>query len=312
MFSDKNIVLLVGGVGGAKLAYGLAQILPPEKLTVVVNTGDDFWHYGLRICPDIDTITYTLSGLVDTQNGWGLRDDSTITLDALRALGDETWFKLGDRDLATHMLRTHWLAQGETLTEITQKLTKAVNISCQIYPMTNDPVATIVETLEYGELPFQEYFVKHRWQPTLRFIYMSGSEQATLTQEVQSALEQADAIIIGPSNPFLSIAPILSVPGMQAVIESRNIPRIAVTPIIQGDAIKGPTAKIMRELQIDISPQAVIDFYDSNINGFVYDVRDTLADQADVKTMAFDTLMTNNEKRIELAKAILEWIRNWN
>lgn len=307
MENSRNVVLLVGGVGGAKLAYGLAQVVAPERLTIIVNTGDDFWHYGLRICPDLDTITYTLSGMVNTTMGWGVADDTTVTLEALTALGETPWFKLGDKDLATHLRRTQLWYEGHTLTQITKQLTKSVGIPCNILPMTDAPVATMVDTVEHGELGFQVYFVKHRWQPTLKSLRFAGIEDANISSEVEEAIQQADVLIIGPSNPWLSIDPILSVPGMRERIASRQIPRLAVTPVIDGEAVKGPTAKLMRELGYEVSPEVIANFYGDVINAFVYDQRDQSVQMDHLMTTAFDTLMTDNQKRVELARYLLDW-----
>lgn len=312
MAFDTNVVLLVGGVGGAKLAYGLSKIVPPERLTIIVNTGDDFWRYGLRICPDIDTITYTLSGLVDKTNGWGVANDTTISMDALQALGESPWFRLGDKDLATNLFRTGLWQKGVSLTEITQRITKSLGISCMILPMTNQPVATIVETVEYGALEFQSYFVEHRWRPTVKSIAFENISGATVTPEIKQAIENADNIIIGPSNPWLSINPILSVPGMRELLADCEKPCIAVTPIIDGEAVKGPTAKIMNELNLSVTAETVIEYYDGIINGFVYDERDGELERADMRTVAFDTLMTDDDKKKKLAENILTWLKDWN
>jgi LPPG:FO 2-phospho-L-lactate transferase len=306
-----NVVLLVGGVGGAKLAYGLEKILSPEQLTVIVNTGDDFWHYGLRICPDLDTITYTLSGLVDTVNGWGLAGDTTLTLDALRRLGETPWFRLGDQDLATHILRTQWWREGCSLTEITGRLSAALGVGCTVLPMTDAPVATMIDTREHGELPFQVYFVKNRWQPVIRSIRLDGIDRARVTPEIVHAVQAADVILIGPSNPWLSINPILSVPGMRELLTARQIPRVAVTPIINGQAVKGPTAKIMGELSLPLTAETVVDYYGEVINGFVFDERDQNLRASLPYTTAMDTLMDSDEKRITLAQNLLDWIRDW-
>lgn len=270
----KKIVLLVGGVGGAKLAYGLYHTMPHEDLTIIVNTGDDFWHHGLRICPDLDTVMYTLSGLVDKTNGWGVADDTIITLEALRRYQIATWFRLGDKDLATHLLRTQWWYEGISLTEITRHLATALGITCTLLPMTNGEVPTIVKTHEHGDLPFQEYFVKHRWQPTITSITYLGADATASTSHVRTAIASADAIIIAPSNPWLSIRPILALNGMADLLTARAIPRIAITPLIQGQAVKGPTAKLMRELGLDTTPQTVIAYYGDVINGFIGDIRD--------------------------------------
>jgi LPPG:FO 2-phospho-L-lactate transferase len=313
IFMEK-IVLLVGGVGGAKLAYGLYHAMPPENLTVIVNTGDDFWHHGLRICPDLDTVMYTLSGLVNKDMGWGVVDDTTHALDALRRYNSDEWFKLGDKDIATHLLRTQWWYEGVTLTEITRRLATALGITCTLLPMANGEVPTIVHTKEYGELPFQEYFVKHRWQPTLTSIEYVGADATNPPPAVQQALESADAVIIAPSNPWLSVRPILSLHSMTDWLMARNIPRVVVTPLIQGNAVKGPTAKLMGELGLSITPQSVIDYYGGVINGFLGDSRDEFVTSTTSSSIAMrftDTLMDSDEKRISLAKYLLAWLTDW-
>lgn len=307
-----NIVVLVGGVGGAKLAHGLAQILPPESLTIIVNTGDDFWHYGLRVCPDLDTVMYTLGGLVDKTNGWGIAGDTRNMLSALKRYGEEAWFGLGDQDIATHLLRTQMWHEGKRLTEITQSLTKRLGISHSILPMTDAPVRTIMDTEEHGEIEFQVYFVRYRWQPTVKAIRFDGIEAASVSPEARTALERADAILIGPSNPWLSIDPILSVPGMRSLILSRDVPRVAVSPIVRGGAIKGPAAKLMSELKYEPSARTVADYYNEIINGFVYDERDAGLNLNLKRIVAFDTIMVDDEDRAVLARRILEWIEEWS
>lgn len=306
-----RVVLLVGGVGGAKLAYGLARILPPERLTIIVNTGDDFWHYGLRICPDLDTIVYTLSGLVNRAHGWGVSGDTFHALEALRRLGDAPWFGLGDQDLATHLLRTKLLRDGYSLTQIVQQFASALGVQCTILPMADHEIATMVDTVEYGEIGFQEYFVKHGWQPVLNGLRYAGSEKANLSAQIQHALQAADIIMVGPSNPWLSISPILSMPGIRQLIMSCDVPRVAITPIIGGQAVKGPTAKIMQELKYSVSAEAVMRYYGNIINGFVYDERDEQMDDNLAHITQMDTLMDTDEKRIQLAKKILNWIQRW-
>lgn len=306
-----KIVLLVGGVGGAKLAYGLKEILPPEDLTIVVNTGDDFWHYGLRICPDIDTITYTLANLIDPRNGWGIANDTRQTLQALKNYGEDAWFGLGDIDIGTHLLRTQMLREGHTLSQITDRLRVALGIEHVILPMTDGEVATIVDTEEYGELGFQNYFVRYRWQPTLKKLHYAGADEAAVPLEVRHAIERADAIIVGPSNPWLSIAPILAVHGMRNLLLGRNIPRIAVSPIVGGKAIKGPTAKIMNELNIPQSARSVANFYADVINGFVYDRQDYGLQIDGLETITTQTVMRSDYDKILLAQVILNWLVNW-
>lgn len=305
----EKVVVLVGGVGGAKLAHGLSQVLAPEQLTVIVNTGDDFWHYGLRICPDIDTVMYTLSGLVNKEFGWGIAGDTENMLAAMRRYGVETWFGLRDQDIATHLLRTQWLRDGLRLTEITQRLYGALGVGCQVLPMTDSPVATVVETADMGDLDFQSYFVRYRWQPVVTGLRLEGIKAATLSPEVQAAIADADIILFGPSNPWLSIRPILSVPGMEAALLARNVPRVAVTPIVAGKAIKGPASKLMRELGYTPSAETVLRYYGAVLNGFVHDQQDTLAPVEGVDLLAVDTIMDTEAKRGVLAHKILDWIK---
>ena len=312
----KNIVALVGGVGGAKLAYGLAQALPPGSLTLIVNTGDDFWWHGLRICPDLDTIMYTLSGVVNRANGWGVADDTRHMLGMMQQYGTEGWFGVGDKDLATDILRTEALRNGEPLTSIMARLSKSLGVLQYILPMCDAPVSTMVDTVEYGEMAFQEYFVRERWQPTMRGLRLDGIEQATISNAASEAIAAADAIIIGPSNPWLSIWPILSVPGMREAMLKRDVPRIAVTPIVGGQAVKGPSAKLMLELGYTPSAETVARYYsdDSLINGFVYDDvdRDLSLGEKRLRTAVFNTVMNSDDHKVTLAQNVLYWLENWN
>lgn len=306
-----KVVCLVGGVGGAKLAHGLAQILEPDQLTVIVNTGDDFWHYGLRICPDMDTVMYTLSGLADPVNGWGIAGDTHTTMQSLSRYGEDVWFNLGDQDIATHLLRTQWLNSGMRLTHVTAELSKRLGIVHRMLPMTDAPVATMVDTFEHGELPFQVYFVKMRWQPVVKSLRLDGIEAAGMSAEVEQAIAEADVILFGPSNPWLSIMPILSVQGLKAALLARDIPRVAITPIIQGNAVKGPASKLMAELGYKQSAQSVVESYQTVINGFVYDIRDSDLSITGVRAVAMDTLMQSYNDRAALARRVLDWIGEW-
>jgi LPPG:FO 2-phospho-L-lactate transferase len=306
-----NVVVLVGGVGGAKLAFGLAQVLPPEELTIIVNTGDDFWLYGLRICPDLDTITYTLAGLVDKTDGWGIAGDTQYALEAFARLGEETWFGLGDQDMATHILRTRMLRAGYSLTEVTQNLTKKLNIPQQILPMTDSVVATKVDTVEHGKLDFQVYFVRYGWQPTVKSLFLEGIESAVVNETVQQAVDKADIVLIGPSNPWLSINPILSVPGMRDLLTRRPIPRVAVSPIVGGEAIKGPASKMMVELGYESSAKAVATYYGEFINGFVFDQSDSGLKIPVEHTLTCETIMKTDEDKVLLGQTVLDWIRGW-
>ncbi len=307
-----NIVVLTGGVGGAKLASGLLDVAPAERLTFIVNTGDDFWHLGLRICPDLDTTMYTLAGLVEPTQGWGLRDDSTVTLDALQAnYGLEPWFKLGDKDLATHLLRGEMLRRGDSLTDISARLSRELGIGARLLPMCDAEMPTIVETDEYGELGFQEYFVKQRWQPAVKSIHNRGAAAAGVSDAVKSALTAADIVLFAPSNPWLSVAPILAVPGMRDLLAALDLPKVAVTPIIGGDAVKGPTAKIMRELGLQVTATTIVEYYHGVINGFVDDVRNDLCQFDGLRATRLDTLMQDQNDKRALAEAILNWIAEW-
>ncbi len=312
MAVSNKIVVLVGGVGGAKLALGLSHIVAPEDLTLIVNTGDDFRHLGLKISPDLDTVMYTLAGVVNPEFGWGLQDDSTTTLTTLeKHYNFEPWFRLGDKDMATHLLRTDMLNEGHSLTEVVTFLSRQIGVKPTMLPMTDDDVPTIVETEDMGELGFQEYFVKHRWQPVIKSIRYDGHETASVSESVKSALESADMIIIAPSNPWLSIAPMLSIPDMRELILSRDIPRVVVTPVIGGDAVKGPTAKIMGELGLAVTAETVARFYGDIVTGFVNDTQNAQLALDGIKTVQFDTLMNDLDDKIQLAQSILDWIGGW-
>ena len=309
---EKNVVVLIGGVGGAKLARGLVDVVNPEQLTFIVNTGDDFWRLGLKICPDLDTLMYTLSGIVDPLEGWGIKDDSTIALSSLeKNYGVDPWFRLGDKDLATHLLRTHLLRQGYTLSETTACLTERLGIRARLLPMSDDEMPTIVDTVERGELGFQEYFVKYRWQPAIQSIRHRDCDRARLSASVRDALAAADIVLIAPSNPWLSLAPILAVPGLRSLLAEMTQPVIAVTPIIAGDAVKGPTAKIMRELGIEVSAKSVAGFYGAIINGYVDDTRNEAFQLDGLQMLRCDTLMTDLSAKVNLACAIMNWVEGW-
>ena len=313
MALDKNVAVLLGGVGGVKLAQGLAQVLPASRLSLIVNTGDDFWHWGLRICPDLDTVMYTLAGLVDRQQGWGIAEDSFNALGSMERLyGQESWFRLGDKDLATHLTRTRLLRQGKSLTEVTRILSRRLGIESSLLPMCDAEMPTRVLTESYGELDFQEYFVKRRWQPVISSLRYSDSEAASLSPAVCKALRNADIVLIAPSNPWLSIAPILSVAGMRDLLRDVAASVVAITPIIGGDAVKGPTAKIMRELGLEVGAEAIVDFYAGLIDGFVDDARNAPMTRKYLLIAQMDTLMRDNLIKRDLARATLEWIDGWS
>ena len=309
---DQKIAVLIGGVGGAKLASGLVEAVAPESLTFIVNTGDDFRHLGLKICPDLDTLMYTLAGVVNPELGWGVADDSTVALDSLaRHYRIEPWFRLGDKDLATHLLRTDWLRQGRSLTEATACLARRLGAGAAILPMCDEDMPTMVDTVERGELGFQEYFVKYAWQPVIRAIRHHNCERAQVAEPVRKALLEAEIVLIAPSNPWLSLAPILAIPGMRGLLDSLAAPRVAVTPIIAGDAVKGPAAKIMRELGLEVSAREVARFYGGLLDGFVDDLRSQPFAIEGLRTIQLNTLMRDQADKVALARATLDWIGGW-
>jgi LPPG:FO 2-phospho-L-lactate transferase len=301
-----RVTILTGGVGGAKLALGLCHAIGAADVTAIVNTGDDFTHLGLAISPDVDTLLYTLSGKANSVQGWGRADESWSFMEAVRSLGGEDWFALGDGDLALHVLRTQRLQRGDALSAIIADFAAAWQIPARILPMSDDPVATRVLTPE-GELDFQHYFVKRRCAPAIQAIRFVGAQAARAAPGVLEALrdEHSRAILIAPSNPFLSIDPILAVaPIRQALLETR-VPVIAVSPIVAGDAVKGPTAKIMRELELEVSADTVSRHYGDLLDGMLIDARDPPT-ALELPHARADTLMKTLEDRIRVARAALE------
>jgi LPPG:FO 2-phospho-L-lactate transferase len=303
------ILVLTGGVGGAKLCLGLQRVLPPDSLCVVVNTGDDFEHLRLHISPDVDTTLYTLCGLSNPELGWGRRDESWTFMQALATLGGETWFQLGDGDLALHLERTRRLAGGATLTAVTLDFAMRLGVAARVLPMSDDPVRTIVETPQ-GSLAFQDYFVRHRCVPLVTGLRFEGAHEARISPLVHEALREPAlrAIIIAPSNPYLSIDPILAIPGMRSALRQAGVPIIAVTPIIGNAAVKGPTAKIMRELGINPSAASIADHYAGLIDGFLLDEKDAaLAGQIDLPVGLSRTLMLSLDDRERVAADVLNF-----
>ncbi len=312
-----NVVALAGGVGGAKLVDGLSQNLAGESLTVIVNTGDDFDHYGLRICPDLDTICYTLAGIANGSTGWGRSGETWNAVESLMDLGGPTWFMLGDRDLATHLERTRLLDKGYSLSEVTKRFCEKWGITSRVLPMSDDKVPTIVRSTD-GDLAFQEYFVKRECEPRIFGFYFAGVESAQPSPGILQAMNGADMVIICPSNPWVSIDPILAVPGIQEAILGRGgeKPVVAVSPIIGGEAVKGPAAKMFREMGINPSAANVAKHYSSQdkvglLNGFIFDSRDADQDQEisglGLTTFITNTLMNTNEDRFRLAGEVLEF-----
>ena len=312
------ILALAGGVGGAKLAAGLQAALdaPAADLLTVVNTGDDFEHLGLHISPDLDTVTYTLSGRANPETGWGLAGETWRFLDALAALGGEDWFRLGDRDLATHVERTRRLRAGETLSRVTSDLSGRLGAPSRIAPMCDEPVRTVVETGE-GDLPFQEYFVRRACEPAVRGLRFEGARSARMSAAFAAALADPDleAVVVCPSNPYLSVDPILAVPGAREALARCAAPVVAVSPIVGGRAIKGPAAKIMRELGVEASAAVVADRYRDLLDGFVLDETDRglagaiEAAGAGLRVRVEQTVMRTGEDRARLAAKVLEFAR---
>jgi LPPG:FO 2-phospho-L-lactate transferase len=302
-----RVVALAGGVGGAKMATGLQAVLPPGALTVIVNTGDDFEHWGLSICPDIDTVLYNLADINNPTTGWGRNDETFQTLTTMEELGGEEWFRLGDKDIALHLRRTEWLRRGISLSEITDRLRRILAIPSKILPMCDEPVRTLVHTDE-GDLPFQHYFVRLRCEPVVIDLSFVGERESRLTANVRKAIDEADLIVLCPSNPYVSIDPILSVSGLRQLIGKSTSPKIAISPIVGGRAIKGPAAKMMREMGQMISPLTVLDHLDDLLDGFVLDQEDRVLERGiDIPLLITDTIMTNRADKARLAQEVVEF-----
>jgi len=302
-----TVVALSGGVGGAKLVDGLARVLAPDELTVIINTGDDFRHLGLWISPDIDSVLYALAGLSDPLRGWGRRDESWKFMEAIRGLGGPDWFMLGDSDLAMHVQRTHRLSEGSSLTQVTAGIARVLGVRARLLPMSDDPIATQLQTDE-GWLNFQDYFVRRRCLPAIRDIRFDGAATARAQPEALEALadSQLRLVVICPSNPFLSVEPILAIPAIRAALTRCAAPIVAVTPIIGGQAVKGPTAKIMQELGLEISGEAVARRYAGLIDAFIVDQSDPApAAMEGVRFIKAQTRMDRTQDREELARAVL-------
>ena len=315
-----RVLALTGGIGGAKLALGFAKVLEPSEVAFVVNTGDDFEHLGFHISPDVDTLVYTLSGEANADTGWGRRDESWHFMDVARDLGMPTWFRLGDRDLALHVYRRERLAEGVTLTEVTQEICERLGVTQPVLPMSDDPVRTRVLTPD-GPLAFQHYFVRDRCRPAVTGFEFDGIDQAAVNPEIAALLDATgpgprrdglNAIVICPSNPFVSVDPILGVPGMRDLLKSAGVPIVAVSPIVGGRAIKGPTAKMMRELDIPASATAVARHYRDLITGFVLDecdaARESEVADLGMATTVTQTVMSNLDDRIALARDVLAFV----
>ncbi len=302
------IVALAGGVGGAKLAQGLYRALPPDRLTVIGNTADDFEHFGLRISPDLDTVLYTLAGMANPETGWGIAGDSYRALELLGRYGAERWFLIGDLDFATHIRRTELLRAGHSLTAATATLARGLGVRAALLPMCDEPVATIVETPD-GPLAFQDYFVRRRHQDPVSAVRFEGIGRATLPPGVAAALREAEAIVLCPSNPLVSLGPILAVPGLREVLRAARAPRVAISPIVGGRALKGPADRMLAGLGHDVSPVGVATLYRDILDGFILDEADAnLAPRVEplgLRTLVTRTVMGDADDRRRLAEEVL-------
>lgn len=313
---DFRVTLLAGGAGAAKFMEGLAQVHGQPGLTVISNTGDDIELHGLWISPDVDIMLYTLASIVDPAKGWGIRGDTFETLDRLKALGEETWFQLGDRDMATHILRTSLRRSGWTATRIARHLARSLNVRAGILPMTDGTVLTEVRT-SAGWMHFQEFFVKHRCEPEILDV-ANGRDAAPAdpTPEVLDAIRTADAIVICPSNPVASIGPILSLRGVREELSKSRAPRIAVSPLVGGKSLKGPSDRMMRAKGYAPDALGVARFYKGLIDGMILDSADANLEEPinaeGISVLVTDTLMTSIERKTALAKQALEWIRSFH
>jgi LPPG:FO 2-phospho-L-lactate transferase len=300
-------VALSGGVGGAKLALGLSRVLPVEQLTIVVNTGDDQEFHGLPVSPDLDTVMYTLAGIVNQETGWGIREDTFHLLEMLNRYGAEAWFRLGDKDLATHIRRKQLLDSGYTLSEVTAELCRHLGVAHQVVPMSDQPVQTVVTTDE-GELPFQTYFVNRRCEPVVRGLRFDGADRATPTKEFVRALQKAALLVFCPSNPWLSVDPILAVSGARKAIQSFRGDRLAVSPIVGGKALRGPAAKIMAELGFEVNCLGIARYYQGLCDVMLIDEEDAAHAPAieakGIKAHVTRTVMNSLEDKEALAREI--------
>jgi LPPG:FO 2-phospho-L-lactate transferase len=304
------IVALAGGVGGAKLAHGLMLAAPAQPPRVVVNTADDFELFGLRISPDLDTVLYTLAGLANPETGWGVAGDTFATLDMLGRYGEETWFRLGDRDLATHMLRTQRLRAGQTLTQVAAGLARALGVEAALLPMCDEPVATLIETAD-GPLAFQDYFVRRHQTDAVRGVRFAGVETACVPDGVRAAYAEARLIVFCPSNPIVSVGPILAVPGMRDLVSRAPAPKVAVSPIVGGRALRGPADRMLAGLGHEVSPVGVAGLYQGLIQGMVIDTLDGdrrgEIEALGMRVLVTDTIMVGAADRRRLAAEVISF-----
>ena len=307
----RRILALAGGAGGGKLARGLVAVLPPESLAIIVNTADDFVHLGLHIAPDVDAVLYALADLSDPVRGWGLSGETWNFMAATERLGSETWFRLGDRDVATHILRTQQLNEGRKLSEVTSLLATRLGIKHRVAPMSDDPVRSVIDTDE-GPLPFQEYFVRRQYEPAYRGVRFEGIEQAQPSATLRAALHQASALVITPSNPFVSIDPILALQGVDAALRGWQGPVVAVSPILGGKSVKGALGKMMDELGLEKSPVGIAKHYGRLVDGWIIDTGDkALAPEIEelgCQVKVCNTMMWTTDDKIRLARDTLALI----
>jgi LPPG:FO 2-phospho-L-lactate transferase len=308
--SRERVTVLSGGIGGVKLVEGLQELLDPDALSVICNTGDDQEFWGLHVSPDVDTVLYTLSGLINRDQGWGLDSESFQALELLERYGEPTWFKLGDRDLATHILRTEWLREGQRLTEVTAELARRLGIACAVIPMSDDRLRTVVVTPD-GELDFQEYFVRRRFETPVDEVRFDGAALALPSPEALAAILGASTVMIAPSNPIASIGPMLAIRGLKEALAQATGMRIAISPLIGGEAVKGPTVPMMQAAGLPITPVGVAQAYEGLLDAIVIDRQDVAFKPAleseGLRVLVTDTLMEGFEGRLRLAAEVLDF-----
>ena len=301
----RSITCFAGGVGAARFLDGLSRVYPPDRITVIVNTGDDLEYLGAYISPDIDIVTYTLAGIVDEEKGWGIKGDTYRCMEQLERYSAETWFRVGDRDFATHLLRTAFLQQGFNLSEVTEKIRSALGVKVRILPMSNDRVATKIKT-SAGLLEFQEYFVKRKFSDKVEDVTYEGANHAVPPDAVLSSLKTSEAIILCPSNPILSIGPILAIPGIREALGRARGKIVGISPIVGGKALKGPLDRIMADLGLEVSPFGVAKLYQGVLDGFVIDEADKhlgpRIERLGMKVVATRTVMNEPEVKARLAE----------
>ena len=312
---NKHVLAIAGGVGGAKLVVGLAHTLSPQELTVVVNTGDDETFYGLHVSPDLDSVMYALAGLSDAERGWGLAGESWRTLEALGRLGVDTWFGLGDLDMATHIRRTEMLREGHTLSDVTRELCGALGVDANVVPMSDDPIRTIAVT-DKGDLAFQDYFVKRHCEPRISAVHFQGADEANPAPAFATALDGFEALVLCPSNPLVSVGPVLAVPGVFSAIERFIGPRIAVSPIVGGQALRGPAAKMLGELGEKVSCVGVAHRYVGICDVLLIDRVDAAHAEEitalGIRPYITDIVMNTDNDKTRLAEEVVRLIEGWN